>query len=173
MRCCQPPSWPLLVLVGCVLHMNGWAAAEIQRVRTGQQLAAAISDPSVQTVLVEGPIALEEGDFGPHVTRLTRNLTITSDAAGPHQARRRGPALRPARPSQGCCLLLQLLMALDTRLKVTCMTPQASAHTVSLHPGPARHPFPPRRPCAQVIDFNARDVRNKISIPPGQHKPTC
>lgn len=76
--------------------------------------------------------------------------------------------MRPARPCQGCCLLLQLLMALGT-LKVTCMTPQASAHTASLHPAP----FAALRVCAQVIDFNARNVRNKISIAPGQHKPTC
>lgn len=103
MRCCPPPSWPLLVLVGCILHLGHVLAAAGVRVSSGPQFAAAISDPAVNTVLVDAPIALEEGDFGPHITRLTRNLTITSDAAGPHQ----------------------------------------------------------------VIDFNARDVRNKISIAPG------
>lgn len=107
MRCCQPPSWRLFVLLGCVLHMSGRRAAEVQHVSTGQQFAAAISDPSVQTVLLDGPIALEEGDFGPHITRLTRNLTITSDAAGPHQVRSRRvpqcaqPAL--ARAAACCC----------------------------------------------------------------------
>jgi hypothetical protein len=76
-----------LVLVGCLLHLSGLAAAGVQHVRSGPQFAAAIADPAVKTVLVDAPIALEEVDFGPHIIRLTRNLTITSDAVGPHQVR--------------------------------------------------------------------------------------
>jgi hypothetical protein len=36
-------------------------------------------------IVVDGPIHLEEGDFGPRIVKLSRNLTITSDLAGPHQ----------------------------------------------------------------------------------------
>jgi hypothetical protein len=72
----------LLVLFGFVCV----SAASVVHVSTGAQLAAAISEPGVQKIVVDGPIHLEEGDFGPHIVKLSRNLTITSDLAGPHQA---------------------------------------------------------------------------------------
>lgn len=44
-----------------------------------------ISDPAVDRIVVDGPIRLEAEHFSPDAPiRLTRNLTITSDA-GPHQ----------------------------------------------------------------------------------------
>jgi len=71
----------LIVVVGT----TGGVATTVH-VQSGSALAAAISDSAVDRIIVDGPIRFEAGDFSSDTPiRLTRNLTITSDAAGPHQ----------------------------------------------------------------------------------------
>lgn len=77
----------LLLCLFCVIVGSAAGAATTVHVQSGSALAAAISDPAVGKIVVDGPIRLELEHFSSENVpiRLTRNLTITADAAGPHQ----------------------------------------------------------------------------------------
>lgn len=61
------------------------AGAVTVHVDSGKGLVAALSNQSIDRILVDQPVRLEADDFAPYAIRLNRNVTVTAALTGPHQ----------------------------------------------------------------------------------------
>jgi hypothetical protein len=70
--------WTLLL---CVETVVGGTLS----VGSGKELVQALQDINIDSISIDRPIRLENGDFPSHIIKLNRNLTISSPPEGPHQ----------------------------------------------------------------------------------------